>query len=82
LQEVILSFDPVQGKYIKSLPLHASQEIIHDLPEELQLRLRLYITFDFIMELLSYGERMKVLKPASLVKEVKAAHQKAFEQYD
>ncbi len=27
-QEIILSFTPHQGKYIKSLPLHHSQEIL------------------------------------------------------
>jgi len=33
------------------------------------------------MELLSHGDNVKVLKPNSLIKEVKAAHQKAFGQY-
>ena len=69
-QEVVLSFDPVQGKYIKSLPLHESQEVLVDNEDELQIRLKLWITQDLVMELLSYGAEMKVLKPKSLIKEI------------
>lgn len=80
-QEIILSFDPIQGKYIKSLPLHESQQIIIDTEDELQIKLDLCVSLDFIMELLSYGENVKVLKPASLVEEIKTEHRKAFGQY-
>ena len=40
-----------------------------------------YITHDLLMELLSFGNNVKVLKPKLLANEVKAAHQRAFEQY-
>jgi len=66
LQDIVLSFDPVQGKYIKSLPLHHTQQIIIDNEDELQVKLKLYVTHDFVMELLSFSDNMKVLKPASL----------------
>lgn len=79
--EIILSFDPFQGKYVKSLPLHATQQILADNEDELRIKLQLFITYDFIKELLSYGDNVKVIKPSSLAKEIKAAHQKAFEQY-
>ena len=59
VEEVILSFDPEQGKYIKSLPLHKSQEIVVDTETELRIKLKLYITHDFEMELLSYGDNVK-----------------------
>jgi predicted DNA-binding transcriptional regulator YafY len=80
-QNILLSLDPIQGKYIKSLPLHESQEIILENDEELQVRLTLCITFDFIMELLSYGGYVEVLGPKSLVKDVKRAHKEALNQY-
>ena len=66
LQDIVLSFDPVQGKYIKSLPLHHTQQIIIDNEDELQVKVNLYVTHDFVMELLSFSDNMKVLKPASL----------------
>jgi len=80
-QEVILSFDADQGKYIKSLPLHESQQIIVDNDHELQIRLFLYVTYDFEMELLSYGEHVKVLKPESLIEEMKNRFSKAIDLY-
>ena len=80
-QEIILSFDPHQGKYIKTLPLHGSQEILESGKDEVKIKLTLFITLDFIMELLSHGDKVKVLKPESLANEIKAVYQKAFEQY-
>lgn len=80
-KEIILSFGPFQGKYIKSLPLHSSQTILIDNDEELRVALQLHPTHDLLMEILSFGDNVKVLKPASLVKEIKEAHKKAFTQY-
>lgn len=80
-QEILLSFDPVQGKYIKSLPLHETQQVVIDNKNELQIKLKLSVTHDLIMELLSYGDSMKVLKPKSLANQIKKAHQKAFKKY-
>ncbi len=80
-QEIILSFDPFQGKYIKTLPLHETQQILIDNEDELQIKLHLHITHDLIMELLSFGNNMKVIKPKSLANEIKTAHKRAFEQY-
>lgn len=80
-QEIILSFVPFQGKYIKSLPLHNTQEILIDNKEEFRIKLKLFITHDFVMELLSYGENMKVIKPKSLIKEMKEVYKNALEQY-
>jgi predicted DNA-binding transcriptional regulator YafY len=79
--EVILSFDSFQGKYIKSLPLHASQEIILDNDDEVRISLRIYITHDFKMEILSFGENVKVIAPESFAEEVKESLKKALKKY-
>ncbi len=80
-QEIILSYNAFQGKYIKSLPLHETQQVLIDNKNELQIKLKLYITHDFIMELLSFGDNMKVIKPQSLITEIKQAYQNALKQY-
>ena len=33
------------------------------------------------MELLSFGDNMKVIEPESLAKQIKEAHEQAFRQY-
>ncbi|NEW81265.1 MAG: WYL domain-containing protein [Mariniphaga sp.] len=65
-EEIELSFKPLKGRFIKSQPLHASQTIINESATELRIRLRLQITHDFIMELLSHGNELEVIKPKSL----------------
>lgn len=64
--DILLSFKGDRGKYIKSLPLHESQRIVKDEDTELQIGLKLYITHDLIMELLSHGDEVQVLQPELL----------------
>ena len=80
-QEIILSFEPVQGKYIKSLPLHASQKVLADTEQEVRISLNVCVTYDLVMELLSYGEFVKVIQPASLIKEITNKYSKALARY-
>jgi predicted DNA-binding transcriptional regulator YafY len=81
LREVILSFEPYQGKYIKTMPLHGSQEILKDDENELRISLKIYITHDFLMELLSYGENVKVIQPTELRTLLITSFRKALKQY-
>jgi len=80
-EEIILSFDSVQGKYIKSFPLHQSQQIVKDDNDEVRIRLKLCITFDFLMELLSYGNLVKVVSPTKLKTKIRKMHFDALKQY-
>jgi predicted DNA-binding transcriptional regulator YafY len=79
-ETIILSFDPLQGRYVKSFPLHESQQIIVDNEDETQIQLALCITYDFVMELLQYGDRVKVLKPKSLKKELLEIYSRAVKE--
>jgi predicted DNA-binding transcriptional regulator YafY len=81
VEEVILSFDAEDGRYLKSLPLHPTQEIIKDSEEEFVIRLRIKITEDFIMEILSRSWSLKVIQPASLQKRICEIYQSALKRY-
>lgn len=81
-EDVVLSFTSYQGKYIKSMPLHHTQLVLVDNEEELRIKLRVFITEDFIMEIISHGERVKVIEPKSLVKEIRSIHEAAVERYE
>ena len=70
-ERVVLSFSKEQGQYVKSYPLHHSQKIITENANEVQLELKVYLSYDFIHELLSYGENIKVISPKLLVNRIK-----------
>lgn len=72
--DVVLSFAPYQGKYIKSTPLHSTQQILVDNEKELKIQLKVYLTHEFIAELLSFGDKMKILLPEELAKRVREEH--------
>ncbi|AMS25714.1 hypothetical protein AEM51_00505 [Bacteroidetes bacterium UKL13-3] len=80
-QDIILSFNPFQGKYIKTLPLHDTQQVLVDNDVEIKIKLKLCLTHDLLMELLSFGDNMKVIEPKSLADQIKQAHEKAYGQY-
>ncbi len=79
--DVILSFIPFQGKYIQSMPLHSTQEELINNDKEYRIRLKLFITYDFKMEILSMGANVKVIEPQSLAEDIKEMAKAAFEQY-
>jgi predicted DNA-binding transcriptional regulator YafY len=81
-ERIVLSFSYEQGKYIKSLPLHHSQKAIVDSIDEYRIELFINITYDFIMELLSFGEEVKVLEPIRLQNEIKRRISKMLSLYD
>ncbi len=80
-EKIILSFTPEQGKYVISYPLHESQKVIQENEKEIRISLLLYITYDLKMELLSFGEKLKVIQPQSLIDEFKQINKLAQNQY-
>ncbi|GAA3969569.1 WYL domain-containing protein [Hymenobacter antarcticus] len=72
--EIVLALEPTQGRYLKSFPLHSSQRVLVDTDAELLIQLTVYNTYDLLMELLSLGDQVQVLAPASLRMQVKQIH--------
>ncbi len=68
--EVLLLFQPITGQYIKSMPLHHSQKVLKDDKKGVLISLTVCITFDFIVEILSHGEHVKVISPKSLIDQI------------
>lgn len=82
IEEVELSFDPYQGNYIKTLPLHESQVILEDNYQELRIRLDIRPNFEFQQIILGYGYKVKVIKPGWLVQEIKNNLKANLKQYE
>jgi predicted DNA-binding transcriptional regulator YafY len=64
--EVILEFSKKEGQYIESLPLHHSQELIQQNKNGYRFKYFIRPTYDFRMEILSYGNQVEVVQPDSL----------------
>lgn len=69
-ETIVLEFYNGQGDYIRTMPLHTSQKILEKSNEQMLVELKLIPNYDFIMELLFYGENVKVLAPKSLANEM------------
>ena len=64
--KMVLQFSWQQGNYIKSFPLHSSQKLISDTNEGKVFEFFMHPTDELKMELLKYGNELKVLEPVSL----------------
>lgn len=79
--EVIVSFTPVQGKYVKALPLHSTQEIISDNEKELRVSLHIIPNIEFRQRIMMLGDAAKIIAPDWLAREVKDALKAAWGRY-
>lgn len=62
VEEIVLKYDALDGAFVKTMPLHALQELIEDTPDGITVRLRLRITNDFVMALLARSRSVEVVK--------------------
>jgi len=66
-----LKFSTLQGKYIKSRPIHHSQVIIKESSEEVLVEIFALQTIELVQLILSYGDNVEVVEPKKLRKRVK-----------
>ncbi|MEN8120993.1 MAG: WYL domain-containing protein [Bacteroidota bacterium] len=81
LQKVILSFTPSQGNYVKTLPLHNSQQILIDNESEFRVSLDIIPNYEFTQLILKHGNTVKVIEPKWLVDEIKDKLKQSLDQY-
>lgn len=80
VEEIELSYSPLDGKFLKAIPLHHSQEILVDNEQEFRIKVRLRITNDFVMALLSRSNSLTVIKPLSLRQRIREIYEQAIER--
>ena len=81
-QRVVLSFTPEQGQYVKTLPLHHSQQVLIDSDIEFQISLELIPNRSLVERILMYGSSVKVIEPITLVDEIIGIYRGALSQYN
>jgi predicted DNA-binding transcriptional regulator YafY len=70
-EKVVLKFTSFQAQYIKSLPIHPSQELIQSDEFYSWFSYYMHPTHDFEMEILKYGDEVTVVEPESLKQSIK-----------
>ena len=80
VEEIVLKYDALDGAFVKTMPLHATQELLDDTPDGITIRLRLRITNDFVMALLSRSRSVEVVQPISLRERVYKVYREALER--
>ena len=61
--EIEISFTPSQGKYVKTLEIHSTQEIIEDSKKQLLIKVTVKPSYEFFSKILSYGDSARVVSP-------------------
>ncbi|WP_300484968.1 WYL domain-containing protein [Flavobacterium sp.] len=79
---VILQFDPYNGPYVKTKPLHSSQQILSEDEKGLLIRIDVVLNFELEREILGFGENVKVLAPKMLARTIKRRLEKANLRYE
>lgn len=79
--EIVLSFNPFQGKYIKTVPIHQTQTIITDNEEEFKICIKIKPSYEFYSKILSYGSDVKIISPDTIADKVKQQILEAFQRY-
>lgn len=80
VENIELSYSALDGRFLKILPLHHSQEIIVDNEDEFRIRVRLRITNDFVMALLSRSNSLTVIEPLHLRERVRKVYEEALKR--
>lgn len=79
--EILLRFNPDEAPYLKTLPIHSSQQIISENNHELLIRLYVLETYELYSLLLSYGDKVEVLSPSRLRERFKGVLESALKKY-
>lgn len=83
IEHIVLEFSAVIAPYIKTKPLHRSQQILQENEDgSLKMQMDVVINPELTSMLLSYGKNVKVIQPAYLAAEIKQAASDLLGQYE
>jgi predicted DNA-binding transcriptional regulator YafY len=80
-EKIKLHFSPREANYNRSLPIHKDQIILSDNQEGMFVELHIVPNYEFIQNLLMYGQEVKVLSPKWLVTHIKKIYTAALKNY-
>ncbi len=69
-QKIVFCFEREQASYVNTFPLHFSQKTLSSTTTHVTFEIYVHITYDLIMELLSFGEGIEIISPKSLISQI------------
>jgi hypothetical protein len=79
--DVIMSFNSLQGYYLKTLPIHLTQKILIDDENEFRISVRVKPSWEFYEKILGYGGKVKVLSPQVVIDNLRSIAEKILKRY-
>jgi predicted DNA-binding transcriptional regulator YafY len=79
--DVIISFTPYQGNYLRTLPIHNTQEIIEDNDEKFVIKVTVKPSYEFYSKIFSYGFDATIISPKPIRERVFKTFEKAISKY-
>lgn len=80
-QVIKLKFPIAQEGYIKTQALHETQKIIKRTSTYFILELKVLVTYELLERIMSYGEKVEVISPASLKETIVNRYKAALKKY-
>lgn len=82
VETIHLRFSPARAPYIRTKPIHHSQQIVSNGADGMEIVLQLMPTRELLSQLLSYGADVQVLAPLTLQQAVKLVLRNSLEAYN
>ena len=82
IENVVLWFSPLQAKYVKTLPLHSSQQLMSEDEKGAVFSLKVNINLELEQLIKAYGSAVRVLQPESLKQTIIEECRKSLVQYE
>ncbi|MDO6390068.1 WYL domain-containing protein [Pontibacter sp. BT731] len=81
VEEVVLSFSPYDGNYVKTQYLHSSQELLIDDDKEVRIKLKVVLNYELEATILSFGKEVRVIAPETLKQKIRQTLDACKKQY-
>lgn len=80
--EVTISFNAEQGDYLKTLPIHPTQQIVKETKENLMIKVTVKPSYEFFAKIYSYCSNAIIIFPSEIREIFKLNFTKAKSNYD
>jgi len=75
------SASPMQARYLETLPLHSSQQLIYEDGQKCIFSLFVVPNYEFFQKIFMMGKQVKIIKPSWLADEIKTELEVSWRQY-